>query len=79
MTWGLNGVRYGSHAESSLAAPALDWYFAEGATHGAFDLFYLVQNPSDQAAQVDARYPARAGRRRRAGDARTTPSARTSA
>ena len=56
MTWGLNGVRYGSHAESSLAAPALNWYFAEGATHGAFDLFYLVQNPSDQAAEVDARF-----------------------
>ena len=64
MTWGLNGVRYGSHAESSLAAPALDWYFAEGATHGLFDLFYLVQNPSDQAAEVDARFlrgPAGAG------------------
>ena len=56
MTWGLNGVRYGSHAESSLAAPALHWYFAEGATHGLFDLFYLVQNPSDQAAEVDARF-----------------------
>ena len=55
MTWGQNG-RYGSHAESSLAAPALNWYFAEGATHGAFDLFYLVQNPSDQAAEVDARF-----------------------
>ena len=64
MTWGLNGVRYGSHAESSLAAPALNWYFAEGATHGLFDLFYLVQNPSDQAAEVDARFlrgPAGAG------------------
>jgi type 1 glutamine amidotransferase len=55
MTWGENG-RYGSHAESSLAAPALHWFFAEGATHGNFDLFYLVQNPSDQAAEVDARF-----------------------
>jgi type 1 glutamine amidotransferase len=55
MTWGLNG-RYGSHAESSLAAPALDWYFAEGATHGGFDLFYLIQNPTDQPAQVSARF-----------------------
>jgi len=64
MTWGLDGVRYGSHAESSLAAPALNWYFAEGATHGGFDLFYLVQNPSDEAAEVDARFlrgPAGAG------------------
>jgi len=56
MTWGLNGVRYGSHAESCLAAPAPNWYFAEGATHGLFDLFYLVQNPSDQPAEVDARF-----------------------
>jgi type 1 glutamine amidotransferase len=57
MTWGaVNGSSpYGSHAESALVAPAADWYFAEGATH-AFDLFYLVQNPSDQAAAVDARF-----------------------
>jgi type 1 glutamine amidotransferase len=55
MTWS-STQHYGSHAESALAAPALDWYFAEGATHGAFDLFYLVQNPSDQAAEVDARF-----------------------
>ncbi len=55
MTWGLAG-RYGSHAEASLGSPALDWYFAEGATHGAFDLFFLVQNPTDHAAQVTGRY-----------------------
>jgi type 1 glutamine amidotransferase len=56
MTWGPENARYGSHAESSLAAPASDWYFAEGATHGPFDLFYLIQNPSDQVAEVDARF-----------------------
>ena len=55
MTWS-SAVHYGSHAESALAAPASNWYFAEGATHGAFDLFYLVQNPSDQPAEVDARF-----------------------
>jgi type 1 glutamine amidotransferase len=55
MTWSRAG-RYGSHAESALAAPAPDWYFAEGATHGRFDLFYLVQNPSDQGAEVEARF-----------------------
>jgi hypothetical protein len=55
MTWSGAG-RYGSHAESALLAPAPDWYFAEGATHGNFDLFYLVQNPSDQVAEVDARF-----------------------
>ncbi len=55
MTW--SGVgHYGSHAESALTSPALDWFFAEGATHGAFDLFFLVQNPTDQTAEVDARF-----------------------
>ena len=31
---------------SSSPAPSLTWYLAEGATHGSFDLFYLIQNPS---------------------------------
>jgi hypothetical protein len=48
---------YGSHAESSVAAPATTWYLAEGATHGFFDLFYLVQNPSaTDAASIEVRY-----------------------
>jgi type 1 glutamine amidotransferase len=55
MTWSGAG-RYGSHAESALTSPALNWFFAEGATHGPFDLFYLVQNPTDQIAEVDARF-----------------------
>jgi type 1 glutamine amidotransferase len=55
MTWSGTG-HYGSHAESAITAPALNWYFAEGATHGNFDLFYLVQNPTDQVAEVDARF-----------------------
>ena len=38
--------RAGAHAESSSPAPSLVWYLAEGATHGSFDLFYLLQNPS---------------------------------
>ena len=45
--------RGGAHAESSLPAPSLRWYLAEGATHGSFDLFYLLQNPSlTQTAQL---------------------------
>lgn len=56
MTWA-GGESYGSHAETSVAGPALQWYFAEGATHGSFDLFYLIQNPSPtQTAQVTASY-----------------------
>jgi autotransporter-associated beta strand protein len=53
MTWG-NG--YGSHAETSVAAPALTWYLAEGATHSNFNLFYLIQNPNGAAANVQVTY-----------------------
>jgi hypothetical protein len=42
MTWDAN--RFGAHAETSLDAPATTWHLAEGATHGAFDLFYLLLN-----------------------------------
>ena len=50
MSWSSSG--YGSHAETSLAAPATTWYLAEGATHSGFDLFYLLQNPNDAVAQA---------------------------
>jgi hypothetical protein len=54
MTW---GGGYGSHAETSAAAPSPVWYLAEGATHGAFDLFYLLQNPDPAAtAEVEVSY-----------------------
>jgi uncharacterized repeat protein (TIGR01451 family) len=55
MTWGVNG--YGSHAERGvLTRTATTWYLAEGATHGFFDLFYLLQNPGPIAATVDIAY-----------------------
>ena len=50
MTWNASG--YGSHAETSLAAPASTWYLAEGATHSGFNLFYLIQNPTPTATTV---------------------------
>ncbi len=59
MTWDKSG--YGSHAETAAAAPATDWYLAEGATHGRFDLFYLLQNPGDVAADVTVSYLRPAG------------------
>jgi hypothetical protein len=55
MTW-TSTEAYGSHAESSIAAPSLTWYLAEGATHGSFDLFYLLHNPNNTAAQVQIQY-----------------------
>ena len=54
MTW--DGNAYGSHAETSLAAPATTWYLAEGSTSGAFALFYLLQNPGATPADVTVRY-----------------------
>ena len=55
MSWdGADG--YGAHAETAVAAPALTWYLAEGATDGGFDLFYLLQNPNATEAQVRVRY-----------------------
>ena len=48
---------YGSHAETSLDRPSTTWFLAEGATHGAFDLFYLLQNPDPTtAAEVEIRF-----------------------
>jgi hypothetical protein len=54
MSWDATG--YGSHAETALTAASTTWFLAEGATHGAFDLFYLLQNPGTTEAQVTIRY-----------------------
>ena len=54
MSWDAGG--YGSHAETGLAAASTTWFLAEGATHGSFDLFYLIQNPNGTPAQVTVRY-----------------------
>jgi hypothetical protein len=52
----LSTLRYGSHAETGISGPATSWYLAEGATHGGFDLFYLVLNPGDAVATVSIEY-----------------------
>ena len=54
MRWDATG--YGSHSETSLARPLTQWFLAEGATFGGFDLFYLIQNPTDRAADIEVRY-----------------------
>jgi hypothetical protein len=54
VAWDQSG--YGSHAETSIAAAATTWFLAEGATHGNFDLFYLIQNPGATSATVTVRY-----------------------
>ena len=54
MTW--DGSGYGSHTETSIAAPRTTWYLAEGATHSGFSTFYLVQNPGEASAEVTVKY-----------------------
>lgn len=47
---------YGAHSETGIAEPRTSWYLAEGATHSGFNLFYLLQNSTDQTAEVRVRY-----------------------
>jgi hypothetical protein len=54
ITW--NAAGYGSHTETSVAQPAMRWYFAEGSTAAGFNLFYLLQNPNASEARVMVRY-----------------------
>jgi hypothetical protein len=55
MSWG-SGTSAGAHGGTAIEAPSTIWYLAEGATHGAFDLFYLLQNPTATDAQVTIEY-----------------------
>jgi glucose/arabinose dehydrogenase len=55
MTW-TRGSRFGSHSERAVAAPSTTWFLAEGATHGAFDTFYLIENPNETTAKVEVTY-----------------------
>ncbi len=60
MSW--NQSAYGAHAESAVERPSTTWFFAEGATGGPFELFYLLLNPNDTAASVRVRYLRTGGR-----------------
>jgi hypothetical protein len=54
MTWDSSG--FGSHAETSSEQASREWYLAEGATGGGFDLYYLLQNPSGAPATATITY-----------------------
>jgi len=60
LSW--DAAHYGAHAETSIPAPAMRWYLAEGATTGGFSLFYLLQNPGDAPAGVRVQYLRALGR-----------------
>ncbi len=51
VTWD-RATGYGSHASAAVEAPALEWYFAEGATIGGLQTFFLLQNPGTTPATV---------------------------
>jgi len=55
MSWSAN-TGYAAHMETAVEQPGTTWYLAEGATHGSFDLFYLIMNPSPTAAAIRVRY-----------------------
>ncbi len=44
------------HGSMAVEAPALEWFFGEGATGPFFDLFFLVANPSPDTSALEARY-----------------------
>jgi Tol biopolymer transport system component len=56
MDWGAE-----RHAETGIEAPSREWFFAEGATHSGFQLFYLLLNPNDSAARVTVQWMRPAG------------------
>ena len=49
------------HNSAAVAAPALRWFLAEGATGGTFDEFVLIANPNSTKARLRVSY-LRAGR-----------------
>jgi biopolymer transport protein ExbB/TolQ len=70
-----DGTGYGSHAESATEAPRTTWYFAEGATMGGFNTFYLLLNPGASPAEATVTY-LRAGRAPRSKTYAVAPGAR---
>ncbi len=56
MTWNGSPFGVGSHAETAILAPAEEWFLAEGATIGGFELYYLIQNPNDTDIGVEVTY-----------------------
>ncbi|MPZ17656.1 MAG: DUF11 domain-containing protein [Luteitalea sp.] len=56
MAEGVVVPNYGSSLETAVAAPSPTWHFAEGATAGLFDLYYLLQNPEDRDVTATIQY-----------------------
>jgi hypothetical protein len=51
------GVMFNAgHASAGVTAPATDWFLAEGATLGTFDMFILLANPGATAGTATVTY-----------------------
>ncbi|MBN2025152.1 MAG: hypothetical protein JW854_00115, partial [Actinobacteria bacterium] len=48
-----NGAWSGGHCVCGVAAPAEDWYFAEGTTREGFDEWLCLQNPQGEKVAAD--------------------------
>lgn len=48
--------RSGAHSELAATNPSRRWYFADGATYGRYELFYLLFNPGQTPATVSVTY-----------------------
>jgi hypothetical protein len=55
MTWDRQSG-YGSHASTGVSVPATTWHFAEGATIGGLQTFFLLQNPGTSATTASIEY-----------------------
>ena len=44
------------HESAGVPGPAMQWFFAEGATGPYLDLFYLIANPGPETALIDGQY-----------------------
>ena len=54
VSWDATG--YGSSGETAAVSARTTWYFAEGATGGTFNTFYLLLNPGTTTAEVTITY-----------------------
>ena len=50
------------HVSAGVTTPATDWFLAEGATVGAFDMYILLANPGDTGGTADITYMLTDGR-----------------
>jgi N-acetylmuramoyl-L-alanine amidase len=57
------GYRTFAHDSIGVTSPSTVWYLAEGCTAGSFETWVLVQNPGDEAAEIDMKLQTAEGER----------------